>query len=56
MSFYDSANKFGAFFGEPPLPKIETVNIPVYGFSPSFLAQIEADRIEFEKRDAKEKP
>lgn len=50
-TFYEAANKFGAFFGEPPLPRLEYIDTPVYGFSKEFLAQLEADLAKFEAEE-----
>lgn len=38
-----AANKIFKLLHLPPLPKLEPVNVPVYGFSAAFLRQIEAE-------------
>lgn len=41
VSFYDVADKFGEWFGEKPLERLDTINNRAMGFSPETLRECE---------------
>lgn len=49
-NFYETADEFGQWFGEPPVERIKTIDVCVHGFSPEFLKQVEADLEMFEEK------
>lgn len=53
-SLYSLTDKFGEFFGEPKIERLQPIDTPVYGFSKAFLEQVERDLAMYEKQEDKE--